>query len=77
VSRYGNGPLGGAAGGDAARPDGQFAAANHAGIVTIPPTSWLAAAVLGTLLAVAVLASIPARIGARRPVSEIPRADTA
>jgi hypothetical protein len=34
-------------------------------------------AVLGTLLAVAVLASIPARIGARRPVSEILRADTA
>jgi hypothetical protein len=34
-------------------------------------------AVLGTLLAVAVLASIPARIGARRPVSEILAADTA
>jgi hypothetical protein len=45
--------------------------------VTIPPASWLAAAGLGTLLAVAVLASIPARIGARRPVSEILRADTA
>jgi hypothetical protein len=44
VSRHGNGPLGGAAGGDAACPDGQFAAANHAGIVTIPPASWLAAA---------------------------------
>jgi putative ABC transport system permease protein len=67
VSRHGNGPLG----------IGLFAAANHAGIVTIPPASWLAAAVLGTLLAVAVLASIPARIGARRPVSEILRADTA
>jgi hypothetical protein len=34
-------------------------------------------AVLGTLLAVAVMASIPARIGAHRPVSEILRADTA
>jgi putative ABC transport system permease protein len=56
---------------------GLFAAANHAGIVTVPPVPWLAAAVLGTLLAVAVLASIPARIGARRPVSEILRADTA
>jgi putative ABC transport system permease protein len=56
---------------------GLFAAANHAGIVTVPPASWLAAAVLGTLLAVAVLASIPARIGASRPVSEILRADTA
>jgi putative ABC transport system permease protein len=56
---------------------GLFAAANHAGIVTVPPASWLAAAVLGTLLAVAVLVDIPARIGARRPVSEILRADTA
>jgi putative ABC transport system permease protein len=56
---------------------GLFAAANHAGIVTVPPASWLAAAVLGTLLAVAVLVNIPARIGARRPVSEILRADAA
>jgi putative ABC transport system permease protein len=56
---------------------GLFAAANHAGIVTVPPASWLAAAMLGTLLAVAVLASIPARIGARRPVSEILAADAA
>ena len=45
--------------------------------MTIPPASWLAAAVLGTLLAVAVLTNIPARIGARSPVSEILRADTA
>ena len=50
---------------------GLFAAANHAGIVTIPPASWLVAAVLGTLLAVAVLASIAARIGIRSPVGEI------
>jgi len=56
---------------------GLFAAANHAGIVTVPPASWLAAAVLGTLFAVAALASIPARIGARRPVGEILQADTA
>jgi len=56
---------------------GLFAVANHAGIVTVPPAWWLAAAVLGTLLAVAVLASIPARIGAHRPVSEILAADTA
>ena len=45
--------------------------------MTIPPAPWLTAAVLGTLLAVAVLASIPARIGAHRPVSEILRADAA
>jgi putative ABC transport system permease protein len=56
---------------------GLFAAANHAGIVTIPPAWWLTAIVLGTLLAVAVLTSIPARIGARSPVAEILQAETA
>jgi len=56
---------------------GLFAAANHAGIVTIPPAWWLTAAVLGTILAVAVLTSIPARIGARSPVAEILQAETA
>ncbi len=56
---------------------GLFAAANHAGIVTIPPAPWLTAAVLGTLTAVAALASIPARIGARRPAGEILQAETA
>jgi len=44
---------------------------------TVRFTSWLAAAVLGTLLAVTVLVNIPARIGARSPVSEILSADTA
>jgi putative ABC transport system permease protein len=53
-----------------------FAAANHAGIVTIPPAPWLAATVLGTLIAVAALTSIPARIGARRPAGEILQAET-
>jgi putative ABC transport system permease protein len=56
---------------------GLFAAANHAGIVTIPPASWLFAAVLGTLLALAGLTTIPARIGARRSVAEILRSETA
>jgi putative ABC transport system permease protein len=56
---------------------GLFAVANHAGIVTIPPASWLAAAVLGILLAVDALASISARIGARRPPGEILQAETA
>jgi putative ABC transport system permease protein len=56
---------------------GLFAVASHAGIVTIPPASWLAAAVLGTLLAVDALASISARIGARRPPGEILQAETA
>ena len=56
---------------------GLFAAANHGGVVTIPPAWWLVAAVLGTLIAVAGLATIPARIGARRPVAEILQAETA
>ena len=34
-------------------------------MLTIPPAWWLAAAVLGTLAAVARLTTIPARIGAR------------
>jgi putative ABC transport system permease protein len=56
---------------------GLFAAANHAGIVTVPPAWWLTAAVLGTLLAIAVLTSVPARIGARRPPGEILQGETA
>jgi ABC-type glutathione transport system ATPase component len=46
-------------------------------ILTIPPLSWLIAAVLGTLLVVAGLTAIPARIGARRPVAEILQSETA
>jgi ABC-type lipoprotein release transport system permease subunit len=56
---------------------GLFAAANRAGIVTVPPVTWLIAAVLGTLAAIAVLTSIPARIGARRAPGEILQAETA
>jgi len=56
---------------------GLFAAANHAGLVTIPPAWWMAAAVAVTLLAVAVLVAIPARVGARRLVTEILRSETA
>jgi putative ABC transport system permease protein len=56
---------------------GLFAVASHAGIVTIPPAPWLAAAVLGTLIVVDTLASISARIGARRPPGEILQAETA
>ena len=56
---------------------GLFAAANHAGIVTVPPAWWLAAAVLATLLAVALLTSIPARIGARTGPGPILQAETA
>jgi ABC-type lipoprotein release transport system permease subunit len=56
---------------------GLFAAANGAGVVTVPPVSWLVGAVLGTLLAVAGLTTIPARIGARRPAAEILQSETA
>jgi putative ABC transport system permease protein len=55
---------------------GLFAAANHAGIVTIPPVLWLTAAVLGTLAAVAALTSIPARIGAHCSVGQVLQAET-
>lgn len=37
----------------------------------LPPALWLAAAVLGTVLVVAALTSVPARIGTRRPIAEI------
>ena len=45
--------------------------------IIIPPAWWLAAAVLGTLAAVALLAAIPALADARRPVSPILQSETA
>jgi ABC-type antimicrobial peptide transport system permease subunit len=54
-----------------------FAAANGAGIVTIPSGGWLVLADLGILVTVAALAAIPARAGARRPVSAILRSENA
>jgi ABC-type lipoprotein release transport system permease subunit len=56
---------------------GLFAAANRAGTVTVPPVWWLVAAVLATMLAIAVLTSIPARAGARRPPGGLLQAETA
>jgi len=58
---------------------GLFAAASGTGtrVLAIPPAWWLAAAVLGTLAAVAGLAAIPARIGARRPAAAILRSGLA
>ena len=55
---------------------GLFTAANQGGTASDPPAWWLIAAVLGTMLAVAVLTSIPARIGARRPVAQILQSET-
>lgn len=54
-----------------------FMAAGNGGKMTVPATWWLALAVLGTLAAVGLLASIPARIGARRPVAPVLQAETA
>ena len=48
-----------------------FAVANQGGSASQPPAWWLIAVVLGTVIAVAGLTAIPARIGARRPVTEI------
>jgi len=52
-----------------------YAAADGGGLMTIPPAWWLAAAVLGTLIAVTGLTGIPARIGARRPAAEVLQAE--
>jgi putative ABC transport system permease protein len=56
---------------------GFFAAVAQGAGVVVPPVWWLAAAVIGILVAVAVLAAIPALVGARRPVSPILQAETA
>jgi putative ABC transport system permease protein len=50
-------------------------AAQGAGVV-VPPVSWLAGAALGTLVVLAVLAALPARVGAARPVSPVLSADS-
>ncbi|HWN61897.1 MAG TPA: FtsX-like permease family protein [Streptosporangiaceae bacterium] len=47
------------------------------GLMTIPPIWWLAAAVLAILAAVAVMASIPALIGARTPAAQILQSEAA
>ncbi|HUA41613.1 MAG TPA: FtsX-like permease family protein [Streptosporangiaceae bacterium] len=49
---------------------GVFAVANSGGAAAniLPPAWWLAAAVIGTVLAVLVLTAIPARFGARQPI---------
>jgi ABC-type antimicrobial peptide transport system permease subunit len=54
-----------------------FAVANQGGSASQPPAWWLIAAVLGTVIAVAGLTSIPAHIAACRPVVEILQSETA
>ena len=51
--------------------------ATDTGAMTIPPVWWLAAVVLATLAVVALLASIPAHIGTRRPAAEVLQTETA
>ena len=56
---------------------GLFLAADGGGVVSVPPVWWLAAVVLAILAAVAVMASIPALIGARIPAAQILQSETA
>lgn len=53
-----------------------YAPRNGAGPAAIVPAGWLAVLVAGTLLAVAVLTAIPARISARRPAAEVLQAES-
>ncbi len=50
---------------------GLYDAAKNGGPTTVPPSWWLAAAVLGALLVLAALTAVPARIGARRPPADL------
>ncbi len=50
---------------------GLYSVAKNGGSTIIPPAWWLLAAVLGTLVALASLTAIPARVGARRPPAEM------
>jgi putative ABC transport system permease protein len=52
-----------------------LAAAHQAG--RLPPALWLAATVLGTVIVVAALTTVPARIGLRRPAAELLQAEAA
>jgi putative ABC transport system permease protein len=54
-----------------------FKAASGGGLTAMPPAWWLAVTVLGILAGLVVLTSIPARIGARRPVTEVLQAELA
>jgi putative ABC transport system permease protein len=54
---------------------GLFAAVVNNG--SVPPVSWLVAAVLAALIAMAALTAIPARLGSRHPVAEVLQAEAA
>ena len=55
---------------------GLFAGVSRGGVVQ-PSALWLAATALGTLLAMAGLTAVPARIGTRQPAADILQAETA
>jgi ABC-type antimicrobial peptide transport system permease subunit len=55
---------------------GLFKVAAH-GLTGLPPVLWLVAAVLGSVLVVAALTSVPARIGLRRPVAQMLQTEAA
>jgi putative ABC transport system permease protein len=48
---------------------------NSTSVITTPPAWWLAAVVIGTVAVVAVLTTVPARIGARRSVAVVLQAE--
>ncbi|MDR3036455.1 MAG: FtsX-like permease family protein, partial [Kitasatospora sp.] len=54
-----------------------FTVANQGGTASQPPAWWLIAAVAGAVLTVAVLTSVPARLGTRRPVAQILQSEIA
>ena len=54
-----------------------FTVASQGGSVSQPPAWCLIATVAGTVVAVAGLTAIPARVGARRPVAEILQSEVA
>ncbi len=49
---------------------GLFAAVSNGVAPTFPAAAWLVLVVVGTMVAVALLTAVPARIGARRPVAD-------
>ncbi len=56
---------------------GLYASVKHGGAMAYPSIGWLIAVVIGTLVVVAGLTAVPARVAARRPVAEILQAESA
>lgn len=54
-----------------------YAGAKSGGGTSVPSVLWLVAVVLGTVLVVGALTTIPARIGARRPIAEVLQSEAA